>query len=305
MTKERAMAEGMKHVQQVFGDLRSMTPLERQIAKNILPFYGWTRHILKFVLTMPADHPWRAMTLALIAYENSAEVPKGLPARLQFLFFLGSPDKQGNVSAIDTRFMDPLRDVANYASLSGWIQGLNPAIMAVPAMVDPNFVYGSTSLYPNLTYNDMYGISTAGAQGNLTTGISQFIPQLGAVQPLASALASASHTRELASNPNAFYKNIFNSLNIPFAQVQKVNVKQIAAKDAIARFQVAKQAASNAFQTGDFSSLKGYATVPNPMNADYEISPAQLEAVYNNALAEYPGQQPINVLLPPPTPAGY
>lgn len=302
MTKERAMYEGMRHVEQVFGDLRSMSPLERQVAKNMLPFYGWTRHILKYVLTMPVDHPWRAMTLALIAYENSEAVPKGLPERLQFLFFLGSPDKQGNVSAIDTRFMDPLRDVANYASLGGWIQGLNPVFLGPAAMMDPQLVYGSTSLYPNLTYNNMYGIETAGAQGSALQGVEQFIPQLGA---LGQALGAAGSYREAASNPNSFYKSIFNSLNIPFAQVQKVNLKQMAAKDETARYEVAKTAAQNAFQSGDFSMLKGYSNVPNPLNPDYEISVQQLEAVYNNALAQYPGQAPINVLLPPATPSGY
>ena len=302
MTKERAMEEGMHHVLEVFGDLRSMSPFERQIAKNVLPFYGWTRHILKYVLSFPADHPWRAMVLALTAFENSEDVPKGLPERIQFLFFLGSPDSQGNVSAIDTRFMDPLRDVANYASLGGWIQGLNPVFLAPAAMLVPQLVYGSTSLYPNLTYNDMYGIETAGSQGNAVTGLEQFVPQLGA---LSSALDAAGNARQLANNPNAFYKNVFESLNIPFAQVQKINVKQIAAKDEIARYEVAKQAASNAFSSGDFSLLQGYASVPNPLNPDYEISPKQLESVYNSALAEYPGQQPINVLLPPPTPPGY
>jgi hypothetical protein len=303
MTKERAMVEGMRHVQEVFGDLRSMSPLERQVAKNILPFYGWTRHILKYVLTMPVDHPWRAMVLALTAFENSEEVPKGLPQRIQFLFFLGSPDSQGNVSAIDTRFMDPLRDVANYASLGGWIQGLNPVFLGPAAMMDPQLVYGSTSLYPNLTYNDMYGIETAGAQGNAVSGLQQFVPQLGA---LSQALEAATNARsEATSDPNAFYKSVFNSLNIPFAQVQKVNVKQIAAKDEIARYDVAKQAATNAFSSGDFGLLAGYSSVPNPLNPDYEITPKELEAVYNNALASYPGQQPINVLLPPPTPAGY
>ena len=305
MTKERAIVEAMDHVQAVFGDLRSMSPLERSVAKNIMPFYGWTRHILKYVLTMPVDHPWRAMILALTAYENSADVPKGLPQRIQFLFFLGSPDSQGNVSAIDTRFMDPLRDVANYASLGGWIQGLNPVFLGPAAMLDPELVYGSTSLYPNLTYNDMYGIETAGAQGSAVTGLEQFIPQLGAVQPLTAALTKAGNVRELSSNPNAFYKSIFEDLNIPFAQVQKVNVKQMAAKDEIARYEVAKQASLTAFQTGDFSGLAGYSSVPNPLNPDYEISVDQLKEVYNQALANYPGQQPINVLLPPPTPSGY
>lgn len=305
MTKERAHEEGMNHVLQVFGDLRSMSPLERQIAKNILPFYGWTRHILKYVLTMPMDHPWRAMVLSLIAFENSEAVPKGLPERLQFLFFLGAPDASGNATAVDTRFLDPLRDVGNYATLGGWIQGLNPVLLAPLAMLDPQLVYGSTQLYPNLTYNDFYGIETAGAQGNAVSGLEQFVPQLGAVQPITQALTKAASVRELATNPNSFWKSIFNDLNVPFAQVQKVNVKQIAATDAIARYEVAKSVASNAFSSGDFSSLAGYKTVPYPLNPDYEVTPAQLQAIYNQAAAEYPGQQPQNVLLPPPTPAGF
>ena len=303
MTKERAMYEGMHHVLEVFGNLRNMSPIERQLAKNIMPFYGWTRHILNYVLSFPADHPWRAMVLALMAYEDSASVPEGLPERIQFLFFLGKPDAQGNVSAIDTRFMDPLRDVANYATLGGWLQALNPALLAPLAIMNPQAVYGSNELYPNITFNQFYGIETAGNQGNILTGLEQFVPQLGA---FGSAIQAAGNYRKAAgTNPNTFYKDIFNSLNIPFAQVQKINVKQIAAHDEIARYQVAKQAAANAFDSGNFSSLAGYASVPNPLNPDYEISPAQLEAVYSSALAEFPGQAPVEVLAPPATPPGY
>jgi hypothetical protein len=41
------------------------------------------------------------------------------------------------------------------------------------------------------------------------------------------------------------------------------------------------------------------------MNTDYEITPQALEAMYAQALAAYPGQQPQDVLYRPPTPAGY
>jgi len=303
MTKERAMHEGMHHVMDVFGDMRSMAPLERTFFTKLMPFYGWQRHILKYVLRYPADHPYRAMVLGLMAYENSEGVPKGLAERIQFLFMLGSPDSNGNVTAVDTRFMDPLRDVANYATLGGWLQALNPAILAPLVMIDPQMVYGSNELYPNLTYNQFYGIDVAGSQGNLETGLSQFTPQLGA---LAAAFDAATQNRSLAvTNPAAFTKSIFNSLNIPFAQVQHVNLKQMAAQDEIARYDVAEQAASNAWTTGDFSYLDGYASVPNPLNVDYNITPAQLQAVYNMALAQFPGQAPADVVIPPPTPPGF
>lgn len=302
MTKERAMHEGMAHVEEVFGNLRSMSPLERQLAKNIMPFYGWTRHILNYVMSFPSDHPWRAMVLSLMAFENSENVPKGLPERIQFLFFFGSPDSQGNVTAVDDRFMDPLRDIANYATIGGWLQGLNPALLAPLVIMNPQAVYGANSLYPNVSYDQFYGIETAGDQGNIVTGLQQFVPQLGA---LSAAFTAAGNYRAISKNPNAFYKSVFESLNIPFAQVQKINVKQIAAHDETARYQVAKQAAENAFDSGDFSLLKGYSSVPNPLNPDYDITPAQLAAVYNAAAQQYPGTAPVEVLTPPPTPIGY
>ncbi|HKM53044.1 MAG TPA: hypothetical protein VJY33_06495, partial [Isosphaeraceae bacterium] len=94
------------------------------------------------------------------------------------------------------------------------------------------------------------------------------------------------------------------SLGIP-GQVATVNLKQIAAKDEAARYEVAKAASAQALQTGDFSGLAGYASVPNPLNADYEISPQQLAAMYNQALAAYPGAPPAATLTPPPKPSGY
>ena len=312
MTKERAMKEGMHHVEEVFGNLRSMSPLERQVARNLLPFYGWTRHIIKYVLSFPFDHPWRAMVLSEIAWHNSAEVPKGLPERIQFLFFLGQPDAQGNVNAVDLRFMDPLRDVANYATLGGWLQGLNPALLAPLAMLNPQAVYGSNALYPNLTYDALYGIEEAGPQGNIGTGLSQFIPQLGALQ---LAFDTASGYRKLAgTNSQAFYKTLMNDLGIPGLDTLAggpVNVKQIAAHDETARYEVAKAAATNAWQspnsggTGLEQALAGYASVPNPAQPDYEITPAALQAVYNAAMVQYPGLPPAETITPPPPPPGF
>jgi hypothetical protein len=303
MTKERAAEEAQHHVTEVFGNLRSMSPFERGVAKWAVPFYGWERHILKYVFSYPFDHPWRAQVLGLMAYENSANVPKGLPERIQLLFFLGSPNAQGKVNAIDDAFMDPLRDVANYATLGGLLQSLNPAALSVLATFDPQMVYGSNVPYPNLTYDQFYGISVAGTQGTALSGLEQFVPQLGA---MGSAIDLATQYRVLGSKDKAsFIKKIYQDLNIPFAQVQPINVKQMAATAEIARYTDAKQAATNAWQSGDFSSLAGYSSVPNPVNPDYEITPAQLQALYNQALALYPGEAPSAVVMPPPTPPGF
>ncbi len=304
MTRERAMVEGMHHADSVLGNLGRMAPVERRLARKIMPFYGWTKHILKYVLMFPVDHPWRAMVLSQIAFNASADVSPALYTRMQFLFFLGKPGPTGAVSAITDRFADPLRDVANYGTLAGWFQALNPAIMLPLVQVfGPQAVYGSTALYPGITYNSFYGTETATSGASPWAGVEEFVPETGALQ---EAIAAASATRSLAkSNPNAFAKKIFESLNIPFAQVQSINVRQIAAKDEEHRYEIAKQAATTAWQSGNFGLISGYKSVPDPQNPDYEITPAELEAIYHAALAEYPTLPPSEVLAPLSNPPGY
>ena len=302
LSADRAMVEGMHHVNEVFGNLSAMSPFERLVATSIMPFYGWQKHILGYVMSFPFDHPWRTLVLSQMAYHASASVPLAYPIRLQLLFQLGSPDSQGNVNAVDIRSLDPFRDVANYASLTGFLESLNPAITAIPSMVDPQFIYGSNVLYPTVTYNDFYGIETAGPQGGLVSGISQWVPQAAAV---GTALDAASGIRSTwNTDRSAAIKSMLESLNIPFV-TPPVNLKQIAARDEDARYEVAKTTAYNAFTSGDFSTLKGYTTVPNPLNPAYEITPAALQQLYQQAAAASPGVAPIESLLPPPTPYGW
>jgi hypothetical protein len=295
MTRERAMMEGMKHAEAVFGDLRRMSPFERQLARSFIPFYGWEKHILQYVLSYPADHPWRAMMLANMAEFDSQNTPGGLPSRYQFLFFLGKPDDQGNVTALDLRAMNPLRDVANYASAGGIISSLNPMITAGVSYVDPSIIYGGNTLYPNLTYDQFYGIETAGPQGNLLTAAGGVVPQLGAIQSAMQLMGQ----RQGMSNA-ALVKSIGNQLNFPWVP-QSLNLKQEAGKTAIAQYQVTKQLALNAWQTGDFSQIADLGSVPDPRNADYETPVNDLQVLYNSLAKAYPGVPPDQVAQPLPS----
>jgi hypothetical protein len=298
LSKERAGELAMEHSLKVMGDLKAMTPLERNWFTLAMPFYGWTKHILQYVGTYPADHPFRAQFLSVLAEQNTNDVASGLPKRLQFLLFLGSPDAEGNVTAVDARSFDPLRDVANYATAAGFISALNPIITAPLTMIDPSIIFGGVPLYPNVTYDQFYGIEDAGSQGSPLSALEQVVPQVSALD---TALNLSGQYRKLAStNPNQFAKDIFGALNIPFLQVQHLNLKQIAAKDEIDRYHVASTAASNAFQSGNFSEIASLASVPDPENADYDISPAALSGLYNQLLQEYPGQAPSETATPPP-----
>ena len=303
VSSERAVKEGMHHVQQVFGNLQRMSPFERQVAQSIMPFYGWQKHILGYVMSFPFDHPYRSLVLAQLAFNASQQVPLAYPVRIQLLFPIGGPDSSGNQDAIDIRSLDPFRDVANYGTLTGFFESLNPAIgAALSVPLGSQAVYGESSLYPGVTYNAFYGIETASSGGSWVTALEQWTPQVGAV---VSALQSTSNVRsEWTTDRSAAIKSMLESLNIPFV-TPPINLKQIAAKDEAARYESAYAASQAAFGSGDFSGLKGYTTVPNPLNPAYEITPAQLQALYNAQAAADPGVAPIESMLPPPSPPGW
>jgi hypothetical protein len=300
MTADKAHWEGMQAAERVMGNLQAMTPLERSAARKIMPFYGWTKHILKYILTYPADHPWRAMFLSVLATQNTDNFSKGLDERMQLLFFLGQPDVKGNVSAVDVRALDPFRDVANYATLGGWISSLNPIISAPFAAIDPQIIYGSNVLHPNITYDSVYGTNVAQGQGTAMSAAEAEIPELSVLD---QALGLTSNARRIKSSGGEA-KALFQALNIPFAQVQHLNLQQIAAKHEVDRYQQAKNDALNAWQSGDFSKLNQYpGTVPDPLNAGYNITPKQLEAQYAAALKRYPSLPPSETVAPLSSPA--
>ena len=280
MTPERAHSEGMKAVADVMGELRHMTPLERSLLTRIFPFYGWTKHVLTYVLTYPIDHPVRATFLSQLATQNSADVATGLPTRIQLLMFLGHPDAQGNVSAVDARFMDPLRDTANYASLTGFFQSLNPILSAPLTTVNPQITFGGNEIYPHVTYSQLYGVKEAGPQGNAYTAAEQFVPQLQAVDEAFNLSGQYAYLK--TANPTAFQKKVFESLNVPFFQLQHINLRQIAAQNELDRFSIAQNAAYEAASTGDMSYIAGYpstAQLPDPLNTRYNVTPAYIEAM--------------------------
>ena len=299
MTPQQIHEEGMKAVESVMGDLRHMTPLERGIFTKVFPFYGWTKHILTYVLTYPQDHPWRASILSQLAEQDSQSVPSGLPTRIQLLFFLGQPDAYGNVTALDTKALDPLRDTANYASFTGLFESLNPAATSVIGLVDPNITYGQNNPYPTLTYDQLYGTTTAGPTGSAWTFAEQYVPQLNALDAAFNLSGQYSYLK--SQGGTAFTKKLFESLNLPFTP-QNINLRQEAAKGELDRYRQAEGDAAAALKTGDFSALDQYpSSVPDPLNPLYNVTPAYLAALYNYSEDKY-GLPPDEALPRPPNP---
>ena len=81
----------------------------------------------------------------------------------------------------------------------------------------------------------------------------------------------------------------------------------MAAQNEIKRYHQAADAAAQAWSSATsgaqlLSMLKGYPTVPDPLQPDYNITPAQLAAQYD-ALLKQTGAPPSEVAVSLPAPA--
>jgi hypothetical protein len=279
MTPEQTHAIGMQTVSEVMGDLRHMTPLERTILTKIFPFYGWTKHVLRYVMSYPFDHPYRAQIIANIAEQSSQDTASGLPLRIQLLTMLGQPDAYGNVTAIDTKALNPFRDTANYASLTGLFESLNPAITGFGALVDPQISFAGQNAYPTITFNSVYGISSAGAGGNIYNAAEQFVPQISGLDQAFNLSGQYAYLK--SSSPQEFSKKIFESFGLPFTPEQ-LNLRQIAAQQEADRYKQAAQAGYEAATNPSSNALAGYpanAQIPDPLNTEYNVTPAYIAAM--------------------------
>jgi hypothetical protein len=217
------------------------------------------------------------------------------------LTFLGSPDQYGNVTAVDTKALDPLRDTANYASLTGLFESLNPAILGFGALVDPQFSFAGQNLYPQVTFNSLYGVKTAGAGGNPILAAEQFVPQLTALD---TAFNLSGQYAYLSKNdPQGFAKKVFESLGLPFTPEQ-LNLRQLAAQGEIDRYQQAAAAGYQAASSGDQTPLAGYpanAQIPDPLNTLYNVTPQYIAAMTAQSEQKY-GLPWYETGTPPPNP---
>jgi hypothetical protein len=95
----------MKQALRAMGDYANMTPFERNIVRNVLPFYAWMRHITVLSLSLPVYHPQRVVLLGHLANEfgqDQSELPD---------MFKGGYFTEGG-SFMDLRALNPFGDAA-------------------------------------------------------------------------------------------------------------------------------------------------------------------------------------------------
>ena len=180
-----------------------------------MPFGGWTKHVLRYVFRMPLDHPLRTNFLSNLAEQAYNGDQSGLPEYLFHLLYLGHPDADGNVTTIDFRQWNPLRDVANYMTTAGWLTQLNPLAEGLMSHMGINSTTGAPELYPTLTYDSFYGGYQAQTPSSLPGSLAQaYIPEVSALDHF---FKLSSYTKTLAkTDPSAYSKQLWQSLNFPW-----------------------------------------------------------------------------------------
>lgn len=248
LSAAEAEAKGLKLANSVLQDWDAMTPLERSVIRNVIPFYGWSKHILTYVSKYPWDHPLRASIYANIARNEALDWPTGLPEQFKNYISVGGKDKQGNQQAINIAGANPFRDVGNMFTLGGFLGSMNPFVTGFAKALGVDFT-GHSQLYPQVSYDAKTG-RLVPQQPNLFSSIAgQFVPQVQGIQALMGNNKRLNDLKQ--SNPDAWQAYITSSLGIPFVP-RNYNPQTEAAKSELQRQQAVKTALTEAIKTGNY-----------------------------------------------------
>lgn len=264
MTREQQIVKGIEASRQILQNWDTLTPMERSAMRFLMPFYGWTRTLLKYTLTYPSDHPWRMAIISNFARAEETDMNLGLPQRLRDLLFIGDVDAEGNQTAINLSGMNPFRDIASYFTLAGFIGGgegdigvltsqMNPAISTVLQWAGVNPSSGSPELYPDMRYDPTTGQLVAAPRENPgLSAIGNLLPQSRLFMNLTGM---SNQYRELAArDPQAAGRMLASSAGIPVLNRQ-VNVPQEVTKAEALRLKYMRDQLNEALKSGDSSTF--------------------------------------------------
>ena len=267
MSEEQAMKAGISRARDMMIRWDTLTPLERESMRMVMPFYSWTNTVLKYLATYPSDHPWRTSFISSLAQAEQDDMASGIPQKLRGLLFFGDPDINGNVKAINLQGANPFKDVANYATLIGFMGGgqgdlsaitsqLNPAFGTALQAMGVNTMSGSADLYPDLHYDPTTGQLTSAPTDPLPlTALNNYLPQSRA---LTSMLGWSRDFRQMAkSDPAAASRLLRSSLGVPVVE-RNVNLPTEIAKQEVRLLGNQDQVKNDAMRTGDYNAMDAY-----------------------------------------------
>lgn len=259
LTREASQRAGISLTRKIMQNWDEITPIERSVMRYVFPFYGFMQHIMRYTLSYPFDHPVRTAIMGSFARNEVEDMGTGLPDRFLNSFFLGEPDKDGNVRAVNLAGMNPFSDVSNYFTLAGFMGNLNPVASTVLEHLGLDPLTGGPELYPNLRYDPESGRLAAHSPGFFSSLIQNTIPQS---RVLAGMAGRSSEFKELLrTNPEAAYRMIRSQAGLPII-FRDVNVPTELTKAELARDEAMQTSFREALSSGQHTqAAKAYPTL--------------------------------------------
>jgi len=256
---ENALAE----VRKIALNWKAMTPLERSLLRPIVPFYSWSKHIVKYVLSYPFDKPYAAALMANLMQTEYDDQMSGLPETLANLFFVGGPHgrpgKAAEQTAVNIGGMNPFAGLGSSFGFLGFLAGdpsmageamgsVNPVLKTLLQTIGIDPRMGQADLFPDLKYDPQTGSLRMAPTGNPVSNLLfNTIPQS---QGMADLLGLSQDYQELASqNPSAALRGMLGAFGIPVLW-RKVPVAAAYAKSELARSESESRAWNAAVRSG-------------------------------------------------------
>lgn len=263
LSKEAAEAEGVRLANKILQDWDDMVPIERNIIRHIMPFYGWLKHIIQYTTTYPWDHPVRASIIGNLARNEMADWGEGVPLQFQHYLSLGPTDPYGKTWAVNIRGANPWSDVANFFSLAGFFSQMNPYLQGLAESMGVNTLSGSARLFPDLTYDYESGrlaAETPGVLGTFQHIFASFSPQLQGALEVNPWTRSQRMKVLMQQEPSRAWGQIGTMFGVPFTP-RRFSRAEEAARSELARDTAMRDVLSRAIQTGDYSQANRYAAL--------------------------------------------
>lgn len=204
--------KAVQYARQVFSDMDELTPLERNVIKQVIPFYSFQRHLFKFAGRYPVDHPIRTQVIAAAIRQQEEE--GDLPGRFKTMFWLGEPDENGEQWRVNLRSLNPFNDFGNNLTLGGFLQNSTPLIKAPVEALGISDITGAPG-YTKRGYNPESGRYESGRDFSPRKFVGNFLPFVEKGMDEFDIQTGESDGRYVPSREPTWLRGVTSVANIP------------------------------------------------------------------------------------------
>ena len=252
VARTMAQEEGIRVARKVLQDVAGATPFERGILRQVFPFYSWLSHLMRFVFTYPADHPWRAAIVAAGSRIVMEDMGEGASTDMLDILSWGERDEQGRQRSINVRGMNPFSDAANLFTLAGWLGSTNPLFQTATQALGFDPMQGGIDLYPQMSYSPETGkmvVDTGNPVQNLAINS---IPQLGALFRYMGR--DEDFNKLMREDPETAQRILLSGIGIP-GSYRRYSREEDMVGNELKRQEASSDATSRAYRTGNLDAL--------------------------------------------------